>query len=72
MPQLIVRKIEELVVQKLQKMAGEGGISVEEAHRRVLRKALLGEMNAPTIFKDYLQTLPATEKELFKRKRRRS
>ena len=43
MAQLIVRKLEEPVVQRLREEAAKYGVSVEEAHRRVLRRALLGE-----------------------------
>jgi plasmid stability protein len=41
MPRLIVRKIEAKVVQKLKERAGQHGLSMEEAHRRIPRQALL-------------------------------
>lgn len=43
MPQLIVRNLEDAVVRRLKKRAGEHGISMEEEHRRILREALLGK-----------------------------
>ena len=42
MAQLIVRKLEDPVVQRLREEAAKYGVSVEEAHRRILRQALLG------------------------------
>lgn len=41
MPQLIVRNLEEAVVRRLKKRAGEHGVSMEEEHRRILREALM-------------------------------
>jgi len=43
MPQLLVRNIEPAIVRKLRRQAAALGISVEEAHRRLLRSALFGE-----------------------------
>ena len=59
MPQLIVRKLESAVIRRLRRRASADGISVEEAHRRVLREALLG--SAPPAgrnFIEYLQAMP--------------
>lgn len=73
MSQLIVRKIEERVVQRLREMASGLGVSVEEAHRRLLRRSLLGEDSPPPSFKDYMRSMPeAGEDSLFERKRTRS
>ena len=47
MPQLLVQEIESAVVQKLRSRAAAQGISVEEAHRRLLRAALLGDKLGP-------------------------
>jgi len=59
MPQLIVRKLESSVVRRLRSRAANEGISVEEAHRRVLREALLGtSLPARRNFAEYLQTMP--------------
>lgn len=59
MPQLIVRKIESSVVRRLRSRAAAEGVSVEEAHRRVLRQALLGEQSpARRNFIEYLQAMP--------------
>ena len=43
MAQLLVRNLEEAVVDRLREEAARERISVEEAHRRVLRRALLLE-----------------------------
>lgn len=62
MPQLIVRKLESAVVRRLRSRAAAEGISVEEAHRRVLRQALLGEPAAPQKnFLEYLQAMPEVD-----------
>lgn len=43
MSQLLVRKLDPLLVQKLKTRARAKGISVEEEHRRILANALLRE-----------------------------
>lgn len=58
MPQLIVRQIEEKVVQKLKERAGRHGISMEEEHRRILREALLRTPGKRRSFKEYLLSIP--------------
>ncbi len=59
MPQLLVRDIEASVVKKLRRRAAAEGISVEEAHRRVLREALVGVTPGPEDnFLDYLRAIP--------------
>jgi plasmid stability protein len=47
MPQLLVREIEPAIVRKLRSQAASMGISVEEAHRRLLRSTLLGDVPGP-------------------------
>jgi plasmid stability protein len=62
MPQLIVRKLETAVVRRLRSRAAAEGVSVEEAHRRVLRQALLGEpSHVRRNFVEYLQAMPNIE-----------
>lgn len=62
MPQLIVRKLEESVVRQLRRRAAAEGVSVEEAHRRVLREALVGKAaSAHRNFIEYLQAMPDVE-----------
>lgn len=62
MPQLLVRDIESAVVRKLRRQAASEGISMEEAHRRLLRKALLGGQNDPQQdFLSYLRAIPGGE-----------
>lgn len=67
MPQLIVRKLESAVVRRLRSRAAAEGISVEEAHRRVLRQALLGDP-APVRknFIEYLQAMPDVDLSLMR------
>jgi plasmid stability protein len=71
MAQLLVRKIENAVVEKLRLRAASDGISVEEEHRRILRNALLPKKGRPAMnFKEYLLSMPEVgNKELFKRDR---
>jgi len=58
-PQLLVRDIEPAVVRKLRSRAAAEGVSVEEAHRRVLRAALMGGGPGPEgDFLDYLRAIP--------------
>jgi len=58
MPQLIVRKIEQKVVQKLRARAASHGVSMEEEHRRVLREALTGAQTPKKSFGDFLLSIP--------------
>lgn len=68
MPQLIVRRIEEKVVKKLKQQAGEHGVSMEEEHRRILRKSLLGTAVRRMSFKEALLAMPNVgENEDFER-----
>jgi len=59
MPQLLVRNIESSVMKKLRSRAAAQGISVEEAHRRLLRSVLSGNGPAPQAnFIEYLRAIP--------------
>jgi plasmid stability protein len=59
MAQLLVRDIESAVVKKLRSSAAAQGVSVEEAHRRLLRSALVGNRPGPQrSFVDYLRRIP--------------
>jgi plasmid stability protein len=59
MPQLLVRDIESAVVKRLRRRAAAEGVSVEEAHRRVLRSALVGTAAGPEKnFIAYLRGIP--------------
>lgn len=59
MAQLLVRGIEPAVVKKLRSRAAAQGVSVEEAHRRLLRDALVGDRQAPQEnFIEYLRGIP--------------
>jgi len=57
MAQLLVRHLEEEVVQALRQKAAEEGTSVEEAHRRLLRSVLLSKKSSKT-FKEALLEMP--------------
>lgn len=62
MAQLLVRDIEPAVVTRLRRSAAEQGVSVEEAHRRLLRSALLGDQPDPQKdFLAYLRAIPPGE-----------
>jgi plasmid stability protein len=62
MPQLLVRDIESAVVKKLRSSAAAQGISVEEAHRRVLRSALLGDKHSPQRnIIEYIRSIPPSD-----------
>lgn len=62
MSQLLVRDIEPAVVARLRRSAAEQGVSVEEAHRRLLRAALLGDQPGPQAdFPAYLRSIPTGE-----------
>jgi plasmid stability protein len=73
MPQLLVRDIEPAIVKKLRSQAASLGISVEEAHRRLLRSALLGETPGPqSDFIAYLRSIPSDEAIEFPRAKGRA
>lgn len=60
MAQLVVRKLEDSVVERLRRRATRHGVSLEEEHRRILRAAV-GESS--TTFKEYLQDMPPGGKD---------
>ena len=63
MAQLLVRKVEEAVVERLREEAARERISVEEAHRRVLRRMLLpGKETKKPDFKEFLARMPLPDK----------
>jgi plasmid stability protein len=64
MAQLIVRKIEPEVVDKLRQKAAKEGVSMEEEHRRILRSALLsGSPRPKKNFKELLASMPNVGKD---------
>jgi plasmid stability protein len=68
MPQLLVRDIETAVVRKLRGRAAAQGVSVEEAHRRLLRSALVGNNPGPKRnFIEYLRSIPQGDDVEFSR-----
>ena len=59
MAQLVVRKVEDVVVKRLRRRAARHGVSMEEEHRRILRNELIGgRTSARASFKEYLETMP--------------
>lgn len=68
MPRLLVRDLEVGVIRQLRRRAAAEGVSVEEAHRRLLRSALPGGADEPREnFIDYLRHLPTDEAVEFPR-----
>jgi hypothetical protein len=67
--QLLVRDLEDAVIEALRRKAAREGTSVEEAHRRLLRRALLADKPKKS-FKDFLLEMPEG-KALFRRRRNR-
>ena len=68
-PQLIVRKLDDAIVRRLKKRAGEHGVSMEEEHRRILREVLMPEGEKPT-FREFLMSMPDVgDDSLFERDR---
>lgn len=66
MAQLIVRKIEDKVVRKLKEQAVKYGVSMEEAHRRILRETLLKKPAPKMNFKEFLIAPPYWDDEMVK------
>ena len=71
MAQLLVRELDEEVVQALRLRAAAEGTSVEEAHRRLLRSVLLPKKPSKT-FKEALLEMPDDgDDSIFERVRRK-
>jgi plasmid stability protein len=71
MAQLLVRDLEDAVVQALRQKAAEEGTSVEEAHRRILSLALLSKKHKKS-FKEFLLEMPeGGDDSIFDRHRNR-
>jgi plasmid stability protein len=72
MPQILIRKLEEVVVRKLRAKAAAEGVSAEEQARRILRKSLIGESQSMDLI-DFLRTMPDVDDDrIFERKKRAS
>jgi plasmid stability protein len=68
MSQLLVRGLEPIIVKKLRGSAAAQGVSVEEAHRRLLRSALIGDSaNPQRNFIEFLRSIPPGEAVAFPR-----
>jgi antitoxin FitA len=71
MAQLLVRDLDGEVVQALRQKAAEEGTSVEEAHRRLLRSALLSKRSTKS-FKEALLEMPDDgDDSIFRRTKRK-
>jgi plasmid stability protein len=71
MAQLLVRDLDEEVVQALRQKAAEEGTSVEEAHRRLLRSVLLSKRSTKS-FKEALLEMPDDgDDSIFRRTKRK-
>jgi plasmid stability protein len=57
MAQLVVRKVDDALVQALKRRATEHGRSMEAEHREILRAALEGPVRSRS-FKDFLREMP--------------
>lgn len=57
MAQLIVRQLDDRIAERLKRRARQHGVSSEEEHRRILRKALL-ESPAESSFREALLSIP--------------
>jgi plasmid stability protein len=69
MAQLVVRKLQDAIVQKLRERAAKAGVSMEEEHRRILRAAVQAPSQTKS-FKEHLLDIPAGDDDaLFSRKR---
>lgn len=67
MANLVVRNIDDEIVQVLKARAGQHGISAEAEHRKILRAVLLRPKKKS--FSDVLQSIPAVGKDAdFERK----
>jgi plasmid stability protein len=70
MPQLVVSGIEEEIVKRLKLQAARHGCSLEEQHRRILRRALPPPSVKRPSFKQALLAVPNVgPDELFERRR---
>ena len=63
MGQLIVRNLDDDLVQRLKERAAAHGVSAEEEHRRILRQALRDDDG----FLEFLSTMPDVPDGLFER-----
>ncbi|MGA8656060.1 MAG: hypothetical protein WB586_07900 [Chthoniobacterales bacterium] len=72
MAQLLVRDLEEEVVQALRHKAATEGTSVEEAHRRLLRSVLLSRKRSKTFKEALLQMPDDGDDSIFKRVKRKT
>jgi plasmid stability protein len=57
MAQLIVRKLDDAVAERLRQRAREHAVSTEEEHRRILRSVLMSEPSGES-FEEFLLSMP--------------
>lgn len=72
MPQILVRRLDQQVVDRLRAKAASDGISAEEEARRILRRSLVGEVpDMPLI--EFLRTMPNVgDGRIFRRPKRQT
>ena len=68
MAHLIVRQLEEAIVEELRVRAAKAGVSREEEHRRILRDALESPRGTRS-FKEHLLSIPCSDDGIFERER---
>lgn len=69
MAQLIVRNLEDDLVRRLKRRAGEHGLSMEEEHRMILREALSPKDTAPSFWEHLSQFPDVGDDSIFARDR---
>ena len=69
MAQLVVRNLESDLIHRLKQKAAEEGVSAEEEHRRILRRALFGPEEEFPDLKSFLIMPDVGEDEDFERLR---
>ncbi|PYJ49873.1 MAG: plasmid stabilization protein [Verrucomicrobia bacterium] len=71
MAQILIRRLDEHVIQKLRAKAATDGVSAEEEARRILRRSLVGEVPAMSLI-DFIRTMPDVgDGRIFRRPKRK-
>jgi len=70
MPQILIRQLNSAVVRKLRAKAAAEGVSTEEEARRILRRALVGDVPSMPLI-DFLRTMPDVDDDSIFRRRKR-
>ena len=71
MAQILIRRLDEHVIQKLRAKAATDGVSAEEEARRILRRSIVGEVPAMSLI-DFIRTMPEVgDGRIFRRPKRK-